>query len=246
MHSNEHSAIFRLTHAGIQATSTVKEAIEVLQTNYRIDFVTYHLRHTVAGAIDTPFVRTTYPDAWVARYLLSDYVKIDPILHEGMNRQLPFEWREVEVPQAAYEFCADAQRHGLGENGYSIPIVTKTRRALLSLNAKKSDSEWSKIVSDRGSEWAELAFTIHEKAVLELHGDYDPIPLLGSREVECLHWSALGKDSKDIAVILGLSNHTVKSYLKSARFKLGCATISAATARAAHLRLIQPPGSHGS
>ncbi|WP_331375330.1 helix-turn-helix transcriptional regulator [Sinorhizobium chiapasense] len=236
------SALFRITFAGIEAAPAVAAALEVFRANYGVDFVTYHLARTVIGAVDAPFVRTTYPDPWVSRYLMRDYAEVDPVLHEGLVRQLPFDWREVDVPEAAHEFYADAQAYGLGENGFSIPIVTKSRRALFSLNSRKPDAEWSTIVSERRSEWVELAFLIHEKAVVERYGEHDPIPVLGGREVECLHWSALGKDAKDIAAVLGLSDHTVRSYLKSARFKLGCATVSAATARAAQLRLINPYG----
>ena len=90
MHTHE-PALFRITFAGIEAASTVAEAIEVVQANYGIDYVTYHLAQTVAGIVDAPFVRTTYPDPWVARYLVKDYVKVDPILHEGLVRQLPFD-----------------------------------------------------------------------------------------------------------------------------------------------------------
>ncbi|MDG4674732.1 LuxR family transcriptional regulator [Shinella sp. 838] len=241
MHTHE-SALFRITFAGIEAASTVAEAIEVVQANYGIDYVTYHLAQTVAGIVDAPFVRTTYPDPWVARYLVKDFVKVDPILHEGLVRQLPFDWRDVEIPEAALEFYADAKTFGLGENGFSIPVVTKSRRALFSLNSRKPDSEWSAFVAERRKEWVELAFLIHKKAVRELYGEDDPVPLLGGREVECLHWASLGKEAPQIAAILGLSEHTVRSYLKSAQLKLGCATRSAATARAAQLRLINPYG----
>ncbi len=241
MHTHE-SALFRITFAGIEAASTVAEVIEVVQANYGIDYVTYHLAQTVTGIVDAPFVRTTYPDPWVARYLVKDYVKVDPILHEGLVRQLPFDWRDVEIPEAAREFYADAKTFGLGENGFSIPVVTKSRRALFSLNSRKSDSEWSAFVAERRKEWVELAFLIHKKAVRELYGEDDPVPLLGGREVECLHWASLGKEAPQIAAILGLSEHTVRSYLKSAQLKLGCATRSAATARAAQLRLINPYG----
>ncbi|WP_416068554.1 LuxR family transcriptional regulator (plasmid) [Rhizobium sp. YTUHZ045] len=241
MQTNE-SALFRITSAGIEGAPTVDEAIRVVQANYGVDFVTYHLAQTIAGAVDTPFVRTTYPDPWVARYLLKDFVKVDPILHEGLVRQLPFDWREVEIPKAALAFYADAMTFGLGENGFSIPVVTKSRRALFSLNSKKPDSEWSALVVEQREEWVELAFLIHKKAVRELYGEDDPVPLLGGREVECLHWAALGKEAPQIAAILGLSEHTVRSYLKSAQLKLECATRSAATARAAQLRLINPYG----
>lgn len=156
----------------------------------------------------------------MSRYLLMDYAKVDPVLYEGLIRQIPFDWREVEVPEAAREFQSDAQRHGLGANGFSIPNIAKSRRAFLSLNSRKPDPEWDAIVSERRGEWVELAYLIHEKAVFELYGDHDPVPLLGGREVECLHWSALGKDAKDIAAVLGLSDHTVRSYLKSVQIGL--------------------------
>lgn len=242
MDPDEPSARFQDTFFEIQAKASVSGALEIFQRSYGIDFVTYHLALTIADVVDTPFVRTTYPDFWVSRYLLNGYVKIDPILHAGLVRQMPFDWREVDTPDAVRDFLIDAQRHGIGANGYSIPIVNKSRRALLSLNSKRPNDEWSKIIAQCRSEWMELAFLIHQKAVFELHGEHDPVPHLGAREIECLHWAALGKDSKDTAAILGLSDHTTRSYLKSARFKLGCATISAATARAAQLRLINPYG----
>ncbi|MBZ9603090.1 autoinducer binding domain-containing protein [Phyllobacterium sp. KW56] len=220
MHHNDKSAIFKSTFAAIQAASTVVEAIEVFRTNYGIDFIIYPLCQTPGDAVDTPFVRTTYPDR----------------LQEGLNRMLPFHWREVEVSEAAYEFCADVNRHGLGDNFYSLPINAKSRRALLSLNSSKRDREWSTIVSSLRSEWTELAFFIHEKATFELHGGRGAIQLLGGREVECPPWSVLGKAIKDIGIVLELSDHTVRSYLKSA------GSSSAAIAQAAHLRLI-PYGS---
>lgn len=242
MDMHDPSARFQDTFLEIQAIETVSGALEIFQQSYAIDFVTYHLARTIADVVDTPYVRTTYPDLWVSRYLLNGYVKIDHILHAGLVRQMPFDWREVDTPDAVHDFLVDAQKHGIGANGFSIPVVTKSRRALLSLNSKKSDEEWSIIVAQCSSEWIELAFLIHQKAVFELHGEHDPVPQLGSREIECLHWTALGKNSKDIAMILGLSDHTTSSYLKSARFKLGCATVSAASVRATQLCLINPYG----
>lgn len=224
----------------IQNAPSVDTALHILQSGYRIDFSTYHLTLTIADVIDSPYVRTTYRAAWVARYLLRGYVKVDPVVREGLIRQMPFDWREVEVPQAAYEFLLDAQEHGVGANGYSIPIVDKKRRALLSLNSRMPAGEWSNHVKAYSQEWVELAFLIHRKAVFELHGKDDPVPQLGPREKECLHWSALGKTNDEIAEILGLSMHTTQRYLTSARHKLGAASTTSATALAIQLRLINP------
>lgn len=233
---------FRVVAHEIQSARSVEEALRIFELSYGIDFSTYHLALAVADVVDTPYVRTTYRDAWVARYLLRGYVKIDPIVREGLIRQLPFDWREVEVPQAAHEFLLDAQEHGVGASGYSIPIVDKKRRALFSLNSRRSAGEWDNLVETCRHEWLDLAFLIHRKAVFELHGEHDPIPQLGPREKECLHWSALGKTYDEIAEILGLSLHTTHRYLMSARHKLGAASTTSATALAIQLRLINPYG----
>ncbi|MBB3965853.1 helix-turn-helix transcriptional regulator [Rhizobium metallidurans] len=226
----------------IQNAPTVDDALHILEAAYEIDFSTYHLALTIADVVDTPYVRTTYRDAWVARYLLRGYVKVDPIVREGLIRQMPFDWREVEVPQAAHDFLLDAQEHGVGANGYSIPIVDKKRRALFSLNSRKPANDWSNLVQTYSHEWLDLGFLIHRKAVFELHGEHDPIPQLAPREKECLYWSALGKTNDEIAEILGLSMHTTQRYLMSARHKLGGASTTSATALAIQLRLINPYG----
>jgi len=226
----------------VQDAKDVQESLQIFQLAYGVDFATYHLALTIVDIVDTPYVRTTYRDSWVSRYLLRDYVKIDPVLREGLVRQLPFDWCEVEIPPAAHEFLLDAQDHGIGANGYSIPILDKSRRALLSLNSRKAGDDWSATVAQFREEWLDLAFLIHHKAILELHGKHDPVPQLTAREIECLHWIALGKDAIDIAGLLKLSEHTVRAYIKSARTKLGSGSITFTIARAIQLRLINPIG----
>lgn len=225
----------------INDSATVNEAIAALQDTDGVAYVTYHLAQTIAGRFDAPFVRTTYPDAWVSRYLLHGYVHVDPIIREGFSRRLPFDWREIDADRAAHNFLVDATAFGLGPSGYSIPISDRAkRRAILSINSDLIDDAWDRFVTSNQDSWAEFAQMIHQKAVFELYGKSDPVPALSPREIECLYWTALGKDQKDIALILQLSEHTVRDYLKSARLKLGCATLSAAATRATHLRIIDP------
>ncbi len=242
MDLDDQSPRLQRVYSEIGACDDVASALVIFQTSYRIDHVTYHLSQTTASLVDAPFVRTTYNEAWVARYLLRGYVLVDPIVAEGFLRQLPFDWREVEATEAAQEFLVDAVQHGIGRNGFSVPVTDKSRRALLSLNSSASDDEWTDIVADARDEWLELVRLIHRKAIIEVFGRHDPVPLLSPREMECLHWLALGNDHKGVGLILGLSEHTTRSYLKSARYKLGCLTTTAATARAIQLRLIHPYG----
>lgn len=61
---------------------------------------------------------------------------------------------------------------------------------------------------------------------------------LSPRELECLLWAARGKTYTEIAAILGIAFGTVKTHLDVARFKLDCATLSQATARAVALGIL--------
>lgn len=65
-----------------------------------------------------------------------------------------------------------------------------------------------------------------------------PKEKLSSRELECLRWSAAGKSSEEIAIILDISGHTVVSYLKSAMRKLDAVNRMQAIARAYRFRLL--------
>ena len=58
---------------------------------------------------------------------------------------------------------------------------------------------------------------------------------LTAREVEVLQWTAEGKTSAEIAVIMGLSEHTVNHYATLATQKLGCANRTQAVVYAMRL-----------
>jgi DNA-binding CsgD family transcriptional regulator len=79
---------------------------------------------------------------------------------------------------------------------------------------------------------------ILEAFVRDRNDDDKPEERLSKREIECLRWSAAGKSSEEIAIILGLSAHTVASYLKSAMRKLDSVNRMQAVARAFRYRLL--------
>lgn len=76
--SSERPSRFERIALEVQDAESVQDALQVFQLAYGVDFATYHLALTIVDIVDTPYVRTTYSDAWVSRYLLRDYVKIDP------------------------------------------------------------------------------------------------------------------------------------------------------------------------
>jgi DNA-binding response OmpR family regulator len=63
---------------------------------------------------------------------------------------------------------------------------------------------------------------------------------LNEREADCLTWSARGKTSAEIAMILGLSKRTVDFHVENARRKLNAATRIEAVVKATSGGLIDP------
>ena len=186
-----------------------------------------------------PYLRTTYPSEWVSRYTLKGYVNVDPAVAAGFQRALPFDWTEIEATDEARELMVESTKFGLGGCGYSIPVIDKSgRRSLFSVNCGRTSEEWAAFTGEHKQDWAELAHLLHKKAIFELYGERDPAPQLGPRELECLRWTTQGKDYKDIAMILQISDHTARGYLKSARHKLDCANLSQAVAKAIKLGMI--------
>lgn len=61
---------------------------------------------------------------------------------------------------------------------------------------------------------------------------------LTEREIECLKWSAQGKSSVEIGLILSLSPHTVNSYMQTAVKKLDATNRTHAVAKASEFGLI--------
>lgn len=68
----------------------------------------------------------------------------------------------------------------------------------------------------------------------------DKRPDLSERELEVLHWAAVGKSSWEISMILGISERTVNFHLYQAAHKLNVRGRRAACARATALGLIHP------
>jgi DNA-binding CsgD family transcriptional regulator len=218
----------------------VQTALERIKELYGLHHIVFHLGQTSVASMDSPFVRTTYPDAWVSRYLLKGYVNIDPVVREGFTRQLPFDWRELTPTAEAMDMMIDAAQHNVGTCGYSVPIVDRTaRRSLFSITSILEEDAWDEFVKTHNEKIQEIAYLVHRKALEELFGELDPMPQLGPREIECLTWTARGKDYLAIAQILSISGHTARGYLKSARFKLECATLPQAVAKAITLKLIE-------
>lgn len=219
---------------------TSESAIVFIRDSTGFDHVTYQLAHSRTGT--APFIRSTYPAEWISRYLLRGYAEVDPIAQKALSSTQPFLWHELTLSPRELEFMADARAHGVGDKGYTIPITDRySRRAALTLATSTTTDDLIAFTAASATSLAQIAHVVHHKALQELSPDEaDAARLLAPREAECLLWTARGKEAKAIAAILNLSEYTVRSYLRTARQKLECKTLSQAVAKAIQHELINP------
>jgi DNA-binding CsgD family transcriptional regulator len=232
--------IYRLKK-GLASATDIGQSLEELRSVLGFDHAVYHLAPTAAPEMDIPFVRTTYDPSWVMRYITRNYMAIDPVLERGLSGNTPFFWSELpRDSDQVHAFFADAELHGVGNCGYSIPISDRSgHRAMFTVNRNGDVAAFAAEVGNLADDLAEIALIFHRRGLAEA-GIESPPPLLSPREIECLSWTAQGKDASSIAEILLISEHTVRDYLKSARNKLGCSTIAQAVYEATRLKLMKP------
>lgn len=222
-------------------SGSVQESIELLTKFFDVDFFTLHLFRGGIDATNSPYVRTNYPDAWVTQYLLNDFVRIDPVLQYAQTHPEPFCWSEIDLNVEQLKMMEKAIMAGVGQTGFTVSHVDAIgRRSMLSFNAKEAQGgeTWKPFLVENAERLNGLAADMHLKSLAELYGESEELPQLSPRESECLKWTAEGKAHTEIAIILGLSEHTVRSYLKVARIKLDSVSLAQAVAKASSMGLI--------
>ena len=232
------SELEKLLDTIVEANSTL-DALNIIQAAYKHDYTTYHLLRNPAEKLDNPFVRTTYPDAWITHYLLNNFVVIDPVVNRALTECESFGWHELRPDSGALPMLKAAASFGIGQCGYSFVYEDgRGRRGLFSINSSMEAPAWRRYVAPLLDEFETILPILHSKAVSEAAAELHGSPLLTRREHECLRFSSQGKSYSEIAIILSLSEHTVRSYLKMARIKLDCVTLAQAVAKAVRMRMI--------
>jgi LuxR family transcriptional regulator, quorum-sensing system regulator CinR len=222
----------------IESTPEMEDTVAKLRDLLGVSHLVYHSSKLGASPSVDPYIRLTYPDAWIKRYLQMGYIDVDPVIREGFQRTLPFDWRELEIKTAAeMAFLKDAMAHNVGPHGYSVPVRSKHgHRGLFSLSFSRTPEEWAEFLRTTQPAIIQIANRLHRRVITEVLGESDLH--LTTREIECLRWVALGKSASEIAAILSISSHTARDYLKSSRYKLDCVTSAQAVSKAVKLGLL--------
>ena len=219
------------TLAGLQ------DATESLKRNLDVAHIAYHW---VDSAGDQ-YGCGTYSLEWQQRYIDQNYLRIDPVVLGCFQRFHPVDWKQLDwSSKAARAFQAEAIEYGIGNQGYSIPVRGPNGQfALFTVNDTCDDDTWAAFSEKHRRELILIAHYLNEKA-LEFEPDRTgevPQPL-SPREVDAMTLLAIGYNRAQVANSLSISEHTLRVYIESARFKLGALNTTHAVARALSRGLI--------
>lgn len=217
--------------------SELQALSERLRDYFKVDHLVYHW---VSGAGEQ-YGCGTYNRAWVQRYLEKDYLRVDPVVLGCYQRFHPVDWKTLNWSSKAEQaFQAEAIAYGVGNQGFSVPIRGPSGQfALFTVSHHCDDETWAGFVETSRRELILVAHYFNEKA-LEFEPDRAPeaARALSPREVDAMTFLAMGYSRAQVADTLSISEHTLRVYIESARFKLGAANTTHAVARALQHGLI--------
>lgn len=213
-------------------------AILSLSDELNVEHVVYH---SVSSSGDQ-YAVTTYEPRWVDHYLGNEYARIDPVVQACLRRFQPVDWKNLSWSgKSTKDFLHEAIDAGVGNQGFSIPIRGPSGQfALFSVSGKENDEVWAKYTDDYTRALILASHYVNQKALeIERGTDQAEIASLSPRETDALTMLALGYSRAQAADSLSISEHTLRVYIESARFKLAAMNTTHAVARAMNQGLLR-------
>ena len=206
--------------------------------NLGFDHCAYGMRSPLPLSRQRVVMINNYPARWQAQYAHCNYLSVDPTVQHALRSPLPILWSD-ELFAGAREFWEDARGHGL-RYGWAQPCrdVNGTLGMLTVARSSEALSEAEMQEKNIRLAWltqiAHLAMTrvLIKKLVPEAN------VRLSSQETTVIRWTAEGKTTAEISVIMGLSVRTVTFHVGNVVKKLNASNKTAAAVRAAILGML--------
>jgi DNA-binding CsgD family transcriptional regulator len=229
MGQNIQSLIGQLDQADI--LDDLQSIILTLRDQFRIDHAVYHW----VSSDGEQFGCGTYPADWVQTYVDNDYLRVDPVVIGCYQRFHPVDWKRLDwSSKQARAFQKEAISAGVGNQGMTIPIRGPNGQyALFTVSHTCSDEEWEVFTERHQRDLILLAHYFNKSALKMAKGRRPEIvKSLSRRETDALTYLAMGYGRGQVAEMLSISEHTLRVYIESARFKLGATNTTHAVAKA--------------
>lgn len=204
-----------------QEMTTSQDVYSELQRQTQLlefDYFSLCVRHPVPFTRPKLSVETSYPQAWMQHYQAENYFAIDPVLKAENFIQGHLPWNDKLFRDATVLWDA-ARDHGLRKGISQCLMLPNHAMGFLSVSRTRL---FGKMMSD---DEIELRLqTLVQLSLLALTRLEDQMVLapemkFSKREREILKWTAEGKTSAEIAMILSISENTVNFHQKNMQKK---------------------------
>lgn len=173
---------------------------------------------------------------WTDHYTRENYYFHDPVAAHCRATVNPFEWSEAPVAsKRGAEVMRVAQDFGL-KQGFLVPVArTRGLHACVTMAGERPDFEPSAKKAIHL-----LSLFAHARIMSLVSGKKAPPHVaLSPREREAMTWTAAGKSSWEMAVIMGITERTVNFLIARAQAKLNAANRTQAVVNAIRAGEIQ-------
>jgi DNA-binding CsgD family transcriptional regulator len=219
------------TIQSVRVLDDLNGEVVALREKLGVEHVIYHSLNSTGAQ----YAALTYSHEWVERYLDRDYARIDPVVQGCYRRFHPVDWKRLDWSgRAVRDFRGEALDAGVGNQGFSVPIRGPAGQfAMFTVSHRCSDAEWERFTRERVPDLILVSHFVNQKA-LEIERGTDLVVThpLSPREIDVLTLLAMGLSRAQAADSLTISEHTLRVYIESARYKLGAMNTTHAVAKA--------------
>ena len=218
----------------LQSVATLDELndqVVALRDLLDVEHVVYHS----VNSTGEQYATLTYSPEWVQQYLDQDYARVDPVVLACYRRFHPIDWKRLDWSgKNARNFMGEAIDSGIGNQGFSVPIRGPSGQfALFTVSHNTSDDRWKLYTEEHTRDLLLMSHFVNQKALeIERGTDHVQMVSLSPRETDALTMLAMGYNRAQAADSLSISEHTLRVYIESARFKLAAMNTTHAVARA--------------
>jgi len=184
------------------------------------------------------YLTSNWPEFLIAEYDANQLLRHSPIISNLQASTEPLIYDIDTINEGRLDgnasFVSDLfKRHGIFRGVFFSVHLANGQMGAVSFSGSDQSLNEEKLV-----ELHYLANLIYSKRHRVGASEEAPEFDLTKSELNCLRWTSQGKTSSEIAVILGLSEHTVNHYMKNASQKLDTSNRTHAVSKAIRLKII--------
>ena len=216
----------------------VFEKLLDIARNLGFDHCAYGMRSPLPLSRQRIVMINNYPARWQAQYAQCNYLSVDPTVQHALKSPLPIFWSD-EFFAGARDFWEDARGHGL-RYGWAQPCRDVNGTLGMLTVARSNEALSDEEMQEKNIRLAWLTQIAHLAMTRVLIKKFVPEAnvRLSSQETTVIRWTAEGKTTAEISVIMGLSVRTVTFHIGNVVKKLNASNKTAAAVRAAVLGML--------